>query len=76
MQEKKKQNITHLMTENRKFPVPDSFRAKAYISSMEQYEEMYRKSLDDTDAFWSEQAEILDWFRNAKAQDTIRNPAR
>jgi len=51
------------MTENRKFPVPDSFRANAYISSMEQYDEMYRKSLDDPDAFWSEQAETLDWFR-------------
>ena len=63
MAEEKKQNITKLMTEDRKFPVPDSFRAGAHISSMEQYEEMYKRSLDDVEGFWSEQAETLDWFK-------------
>ncbi|MCE5251847.1 acetate--CoA ligase [bacterium] len=63
MSEQPKQNITNLMTEQRKFPVPDSFRAKAHISSMEQYEKMFKRSLEDPDGFWGEQAETLDWFK-------------
>ncbi len=63
MAEEKKPNISSLMTENRKFPVPDSFRANAHISSMEQYEEMYKRSLDDPEGFWGEAAETLDWFK-------------
>jgi len=63
MAKETKQNITSLMTEQRKFPVPESFRAKAHISSMEQYEEMYKRSLDDPDGFWAEQAETLDWYK-------------
>ena len=51
------------MQEQRKFPVPDSFRSKALISSMEQYEKMYRESLDDPDSFWGKQAETIDWFK-------------
>jgi len=63
MAEEKKQNITNLMTEQRKFPVPDSFRKKAHINSMEQYEEMYRRSIEAPEAFWAEYAETLDWFK-------------
>ena len=63
MAEKPTQNIANLMTEQRKFPVPDSFRAKAYISSMKQYEAMFRRSLDDPDGFWGEYAETLSWFK-------------
>ena len=63
MAEEKKQNITNLMTDTRKFPVPDSFRENAHISSMEQYEAMHKKSLEEPEAFWSEQAESLDWFK-------------
>ena len=39
------------------FDVPAEFRKTAWISSMEQYQEMYRRSLDDADAFWAEEAE-------------------
>jgi len=70
MAEEKKQNITKLMTEERKFPVPDSFRAKAHISSMEQYDEMYARSIEDPEKFWSEMAESLDWF---KKWDTVHS---
>ncbi len=59
-----KQNITNLMTETRKFPVPDSFRKNAYINSMKQYESMYKRSLDDPEGFWGEMAEKhIDWFK-------------
>ncbi|MFA6470723.1 MAG: acetate--CoA ligase [Candidatus Latescibacterota bacterium] len=51
------------MTEQRKFSVPESFRKNAYISSMEQYDKMYRHSIDDPEGFWGEQAESLSWFK-------------
>ncbi len=63
MAEQKKQNISNLMIEERQFPVPDSFREKAYINSMEQYQEMYDRSLNDPEGFWGEQAETLDWSK-------------
>ena len=68
MAEQPKENIKNLMQEKRKFPVPDSFRKKAYISSMEQYDAMHSRSLKEPDAFWAEQAESLDWF---KKWDTV-----
>jgi len=53
------------------FDVPAEFRKTAWISSMEQYEEMYRRSLDDADAFWGEEAEKrLHWF---KKWDHVQN---
>jgi acetyl-CoA synthetase len=55
-------SIESLMTEERTFPPSDEFRGKAYISSETQYEEMWRKSIDEPDAFWLEQAKTLDWF--------------
>jgi acetyl-CoA synthetase len=53
------------------FDVPAEFRKTAWISSMEQYEDMYRRSLDDADAFWGEEAEKrLHWF---KKWDYVQN---
>jgi len=63
MADQTKQNISNLMVEQRRFEVPESFRAKAYISSMKQYEDMYRRSIDDPEGFWGEMAESLDWFK-------------
>lgn len=41
--------------------VPDFWRDSAYINK-ESYQEMYRRSIDDSDAFWTEQANtFLDW---------------
>ncbi len=45
-----------------RYPPKDHIRAKAHISSMEEYERLYRLSLDDPEGFWAEQAETLDWF--------------
>jgi len=42
---------------------PEHVRHKAHISSMERYREMYRRSLEEPESFWSEQAETLDWFK-------------
>ena len=45
-------------------PVPDAWRASAYINK-ETYEEMYQRSINDSDAFWAEQAtQFLDWDKS------------
>ena len=43
-------------------PVPAAAR-EGTNCTLEQYEAMYRRSVEDTDAFWAEQAQRLDWFR-------------
>ena len=35
---------------------------RAHLSSLEEYERLYRLSLDNPDWFWSEQAQALTWF--------------
>ncbi|MFC4174988.1 acetate--CoA ligase [Microvirga sp. GCM10011540] len=42
------------------FPVPSALEAAAHVSAPV-YEKSYRRSLDDPEAFWREQAQILDW---------------
>ncbi len=51
-----------LLREHRLFPPPASFAQHARISSREQYEAMYRRSVEDPDSFWREAAAELDWF--------------
>jgi acetyl-CoA synthetase len=42
----------------------EEYRKIAYINSMEQYQEMYRRSLEDSDNFWTEMAnEYVDWYK-------------
>ena len=48
---------------NNKFPPPDSFASNAHISSMDQYRELYKQSIDDPDDFWADKAERLDWSK-------------
>ena len=50
------------MSEVKIYPVPESIAKRAYIDS-EKYKEMYDRSINDSDAFWAEQAdEFLSWF--------------
>ena len=44
------------------YPASDAFRARAHVGSREAYDEMYRRSVEDNEGFWAEQAERLDWF--------------
>ncbi len=42
----------------------EEFRKIAYIKSMEEYQELYRRSIEDVDNFWSEQArKYLHWHK-------------
>jgi acetyl-CoA synthetase len=40
-----------------------AFREKAHIKSMEQYQEMYDRSLNDPEGFWAEIAEGFTWYK-------------
>ncbi|NOZ09209.1 MAG: acetate--CoA ligase [FCB group bacterium] len=37
--------------------------AKAHIKNMDEYKSIYKKSIENPEAFWGKQAERLDWFR-------------
>ena len=51
------------MSEVKKFSPAAEFTANAHIKSMEQYQEMYDRSINDENGFWAEQAERLTWFK-------------
>ena len=53
--------IESMMGEKRSFPSPKEFTESAYIKSMEEYKQIYQRSLDDPEGFWGELAEQLDW---------------
>ncbi len=52
-----------LLRENRVFAPPAEFAAGARIKSLDEYEAMYRRSVDDPDGFWAEAAGELEWFQ-------------
>ena len=56
------QNFESLMRENRSFPPPPAFAAKALIGSEAEYERLYRESMDDPEKFWAGAAQELDWI--------------
>ena len=55
-------NMESLLRENRVFQPPAEFAAKALIGSVEQYEAMYKRSVEEPEAFWAESASELEWF--------------
>ncbi len=52
-----------VLRENRLFPPPAEFAAKAWIGSEAEYERVYRRSVEDPEGFWAEAASELEWFR-------------
>ncbi len=58
------QGIDVLLKEQRVFPPPKEISEKAYIKSMQQYEEMYKRSVEDPEGFWAEIAEQnITWYK-------------
>ena len=51
-----------LLRENRVFPPPEEFAGKAHVKSLAEYEAMYRRSVDEPEAFWGDAASELEWF--------------
>ena len=47
------QDIDSTLRENRVFPPPPEFSAKAHIKSLEEYETLYKQSIEDPEKFWA-----------------------
>ena len=56
-------NIDSILQEQRKFPPPPEFSQQAHVKSMDEYERLYKESVDDPDKFWSRVASELHWFK-------------
>jgi acetyl-CoA synthetase len=55
-------NLSSTLHEHRVFPPPAEFAAKAHVKSIEEYEMLYRRSIEDPQRFWAEIASELHWF--------------
>lgn len=56
-------SVDHLMYENRVFSPAQKMSQKAHIPHPNHYEELYQRSLHDSQNFWLEQTKRLDWFK-------------
>ena len=54
------QNISDLLSEDRVFPPPPDFTARAIVSEPS----IYERAGSDPEAFWAEQADRLAWFKH------------
>jgi len=59
-----KANIKSTKSENRVFEPSEEFSETAHIRSIEEYNSIYKKSVEDPEEFWSDIAESdISWFR-------------
>ncbi len=56
-------NLTSSLRENRVFAPPQAFAERAHVGSLEEYRELYRRSVEQPEEFWADAARSLDWFR-------------
>ncbi|MEJ2102678.1 MAG: acetyl-coenzyme A synthetase N-terminal domain-containing protein, partial [Desulfobacterales bacterium] len=64
MEETKIGHVESVYAEKRIFKPSGEFIEKAHIKSMDAYEKLYRRSIEDPQNFWAEMAsEYLDWFK-------------
>jgi acetyl-CoA synthetase len=57
------QEISSMMAENRVFYPPKEFSEAAAVKSMEEYRQLYERSIKDPEGFWREYSEQLHWFK-------------
>src|SRR5437773_12532383 len=55
-------SIDQVLREERRFPPPAAFAEKAHVRSIQDYERLYRRSIDDPDGYWADVARELHWF--------------
>ena len=63
MAKAKSGQIVNVMKEERLFPPPKEFAAKAHIGSMQQYEKLWKEAADDLEGFWGKMAKEIHWFK-------------
>ncbi len=59
-------NIESLLEEKRVFNPPKDFKAKAYIKNLDEYNKIYKSSINDPASFWAEKADQLSWYSKWK----------
>jgi hypothetical protein len=65
-------NIEVLMAENRTFPPSKDFSSKAHISSMGEYEKIYKRSIDDPEGSGEMAEKNITWFKSGiKYSNTV-----
>jgi acetyl-CoA synthetase len=57
------QHIESVLTEARRFEPSNEFRERAWIKSLAEYEDLYRRAADDPEGFWAECARAVTWFK-------------
>ncbi len=58
------QDISSMLKENRSFPPPEAFQQQARVSQFDEYQRLYRESVDDPEGFWGRMAgEELQWMQ-------------
>jgi len=57
------QDLDSTLREDRVFPPPAEFSGRAYIKSLDEYETLYRQSIEAPEAFWAGVAKDLHWFK-------------
>ena len=55
--------IVNVMKEDRLFPPPKEFAAKAHVRSFEQYETLWNEANNDLEGFWGKASKELHWFK-------------
>ena len=62
------------MTDDKLFPVSDDWAKRAFADDAK-YQEMYRQSVEDPDAFWGEHGKRVEWFKPySKVKNTTYGP--
>lgn len=56
------ERINSFSQERREFPPSDEFAASAAIGDRAAYDALYAESIENPEAFWTEQAKALHWF--------------
>ena len=56
-------SIDSVLHEDRQFPPDPAFSSASHIKSLEEYERIYRQSVDDPEKFWGAIASELHWFK-------------
>ncbi len=62
MPEQPDTSFQSLLHELRVIPPPEEFRSQAHIRTLEDYEALYKRSIEDPEEFWAAAANELHWF--------------
>ena len=55
--------IDSIMVEDRVFFPPESLSRDAHVKSLDEYQRLYKKSIEDPERFWGDVASQLDWIQ-------------